>query len=218
MNFPKYSTVYDVAVLAVSILVMLCWNVMFIDLIPATGKYALICLALVGGSSLIAYLLHEHEKAIKKDSTVIFQQQKAENMKLQEENQRLKNVLANRTKEISQIAVKTDKGKEQKQSGNTQPDEIDSLRERCETVENFRNSFPCEISEQYAIYNIMRTELNVSAFSRWKIVGWYDSQLWELSVLRPDSQSYKEMLCLVSATKTPGQLQELDLSKQLLWN
>ncbi|WP_077534358.1 hypothetical protein [Massiliimalia massiliensis] len=216
MKSPKYSTVYYIAVLAICILVMLCWNVMSIDLIPAIGKYTLICLIVAGGSSLIAYLLYEYENAIQKDGTVIVEQQRTEIIKLQEESKRLKIALTDKANEIKQLTAKKDMMQNQQEL--PQSDEMNSLRERCETVENFRNSFPCEISDQYTIYNIMRTELNVSAFSRWKIVGRYENQLWELNVLRPDSQSYKEMLCLVSATKAPGQLQELDLSKQLLWN
>ena len=64
----------------------------------------------------------------------------------------------------------------------------------------------------------MRTEIQVSNFSRWQVVGEYDNQLWEYTLLRPDTQSYKEMLSLVAATSVPAELEELNFSKQLLWN
>jgi len=64
----------------------------------------------------------------------------------------------------------------------------------------------------------MRTEIQVSGYSRWQLVGEFDNQLWEYSLLRPDTQSYKEMLSLAAATSSPQELGELNVSGQLLWN
>ena len=92
------------------------------------------------------------------------------------------------------------------------------LRKKCETIENFRNSFPYRIADGYILYNIMRIEIQVSGFSRWQLVGEFEGQLWEYTLLRPDTQSYKEMLSLAAATAEPAELKELNISEQLLWN
>ena len=101
-----------------------------------------------------------------------------------------------------------------------EPEETDTefLRKKCEAIENFRNSFPYQIADGYLLYNIMRTEIQVSGFSRWQLVGEFDGQLWEYTLLRPDTQSYKEMLSLAAATKAPAELSELNISEHLLWN
>ena len=95
--------------------------------------------------------------------------------------------------------------------------ELEQLRRKCETLEKFRSSFPYTIAEGYVLFGVMRTELKVSAFSRWLLVGEIGGQLWAYSLLRPDTQSHKEMLCLAAGTHAPKELEELDLSKQLLW-
>lgn len=96
--------------------------------------------------------------------------------------------------------------------------DMELLRKKCETIENFRNSFPYRIAEGYILYNIMRTEIQVSGYSRWQLVGECDNQLWAYTLLRPDTQSYKEMLSLAAATSSPQELSELNISEQLLWN
>ena len=95
--------------------------------------------------------------------------------------------------------------------------ELEQLRRKCETLEKFRSSFPYTIAEGYVLFGVMRTELKVSAFSRWLLVGEIGGQLWAYSLLRPDTQSHKEILCLAAGTHAPKELEELDLSKQLLW-
>lgn len=91
------------------------------------------------------------------------------------------------------------------------------LQEKCEAIEAFRNSFPYRISDTYVIFAVLRTELVPSSHSRWQIVGQIDNDLWEYSLLRPDTQSYKKMLCLVGSTKAPNKLKELNQSDTLLW-
>lgn len=54
-------------------------------------------------------------------------------------------------------------------------------------------------------------------YSKWLLVGEIGGQLWAYSLLRPDTQSHKEMLCLAAGTHAPKELEELNLSKQLLW-
>lgn len=96
--------------------------------------------------------------------------------------------------------------------------DTETLCKKCETVENFRNSFPYSIADDYVIYNIMRTELRVSEYSRWQLVGEFQGELWEYTLLRPDIQSFKEMLNLVAATSMPSEIEKLNIGEKLLWN
>lgn len=102
------------------------------------------------------------------------------------------------------------------QSSNNLKD-VDLLRERCETIENFRNSFPYIINKGYSIYNVIRTEVNVSAYSRWLIVGEYNNQLWSCYLLRPDTQTYKEMLSLAVSTTEPSGIEQLNQANTLIF-
>lgn len=105
-----------------------------------------------------------------------------------------------------------------KDAQTTAPEKDELLRKKCDALETFRGSFPYKVHDGYVLYNIMRTELQVSAYSRWQLVGEYDGQLWELSLLRPDTQSYRDMLRLASSTKTPQELSELNQDNTLLWD
>ena len=99
----------------------------------------------------------------------------------------------------------------------TVKEEYDNLRQKCETIEAFRNSFPYKVADGYVLYNIMRTDLQVGHASTWQIVGDYNGELWELSIVRPLSQTYQEMLTLVAATAEPNQIAALNQSTSLLW-
>ena len=99
----------------------------------------------------------------------------------------------------------------------TVKEEYDNLRQKCEAIETFRNSFPYKIADGYVLYNIMRTDLQVGHASTWQIVGDYNGELWEVSIVRPLSQTYKEMLTLVAATAEPNQIASLNQSTSLLW-
>lgn len=96
-------------------------------------------------------------------------------------------------------------------------EEYDTLKKKCDAIENFRNSFPYKIADGYVLYNIMRTDLQVGHASTWQIVGGYHDQLWEVSIVRPLSQTFKEMLTLVAATQEPRQIETLNQSTSLLW-
>lgn len=99
----------------------------------------------------------------------------------------------------------------------TVKEEYDNLRQKCETIEAYRNSFPYKIIDGSVLYNIMRTDLQVGKSSTWQIVGGYLDQLWEVSIVRPHTQTYKEMLTLVAATKEPNGISALNQSDTLLW-
>lgn len=96
-------------------------------------------------------------------------------------------------------------------------EEYDAMKQKCETIENFRNSFPYKIADGYVLYNIMRTDLQAGTSSTWKIVGDYNGELWECSIVRPNNQSYKELLALSVSTSEPSQIAALNLGQTLLW-
>lgn len=96
-------------------------------------------------------------------------------------------------------------------------EEYDALKEKCGIIENFRNSFPHKISEGYIIYNIMRTDLQTGRHSSWQIVGEYEGELWEVGVIRPDTQTFREMFALVSKTQAPEGVSALNSGASLLW-
>lgn len=96
-------------------------------------------------------------------------------------------------------------------------EEYETLKNKCEAIESFRNSFPYRITDGYILYNIMRTNLQVGKASTWQIVGDYNGDLWECSIVRPHTQSYKELLTLVASTKEPNEVGALNQSETLLW-
>lgn len=104
---------------------------------------------------------------------------------------------------------------------NSSPDtikaEYEALKNKCDALETFRNSFPYKIADGYILYNIMRTNLQVSKASTWQIVGDYNGDLWECSIVRPHTQSYKELLTLIASTKEPTEVGALNQSETLLW-
>ena len=96
-------------------------------------------------------------------------------------------------------------------------EEYEALKNKCEAIESFRNSFPYKIADGYVLYNIMRTNLQVGRTSTWQIVGDYNGDLWECSIVRPHTQSYKELLTLATSTKEPTEVGALNQSDTLLW-
>ncbi len=96
-------------------------------------------------------------------------------------------------------------------------DEYETLKNKCDVIESFRNSFPYKIADGYILYNIMRINLQVGKASTWQIVGDYNGDLWECSIVRPHTQSYKELLTLVASTKEPTEIGALNQSETLLW-
>lgn len=99
----------------------------------------------------------------------------------------------------------------------TVKEEYDTLRQKCDAIEAFRNSFPYKVADGYVLYNIMRTGMLVGNASTWQIVGDYHGELWKISVVRPHTQSYKDMITLVAATQQPDEIAELNQSDTLLW-
>ncbi len=96
-------------------------------------------------------------------------------------------------------------------------DELAVLKQKCDTIERYRNKFPHKIAEGYVLYNVIRTNLQVGKASTWQIVGDFNGELWEMSIVRPHTQTYKEMLTLLAATTEPAKITELNQSDTLLW-
>ncbi len=92
-----------------------------------------------------------------------------------------------------------------------------ALLQKCSFLEQYRNSFPYPVSEGYRLYAVLKTGVEVSKFSRWIIVGEYSDQLFCAEIVRPDNQSYKEMLQLAGATKSPEEIQNLSVHSEIWW-
>ncbi len=120
---------------------------------------------------------------------------------------------------MMEIAEERDSVKSQLEyyTSGTVKEEYEALKNKCEAVESFRNSFPYKIADGYVLYNIMRTDLQVGRTSTWQIVGDYNGDLWECSIVRPHTQSYKELLTLAASTKEPTEVGTLNQSDTLLW-
>lgn len=120
---------------------------------------------------------------------------------------------------MMEIAEERDSVKSQLEyyTSGTVKEEYEALKNKCEAIESFRNSFPYKIADGYVLYNIMRTNLQVGRTSTWQIVGDYNGDLWECSIVRPHTQSYKELLTLAVSTKEPTEVGALNQSDTLLW-
>ena len=225
MKIPKNKIALLVSILAVSALAVFCGIlVMTSDSFTPNTKFSFTVLLLAIEAAVIAVLFTMQEQLTqRKDDAAarkeIADQEKAVAEKETELKDKSMAVAAreqnlreqqNELVELKQLVLEAARKEDV-------PSELEQLRRKCETLEKFRSSFPYTIAEGYVLFGVMRTELKVSAFSRWLLVGEIGGQLWAYSLLRPDTQSHKEMLCLAAGTHAPKELEELDLSKQLLW-
>ena len=225
MKIPKNKIALLVSILAVSALAVFCGIlVMTSDSFTPNTKYSFTVLLLAIEAAVIVVLFTMQEQLIQRKDDAAARKEIADQEKAVAERE---TELKDKSKAV---AVREEKLKEQQEefvelkqkvlAAARKEDalsELEQLRRKCETLEKFRSSFPYTIAEGYVLFGVMRTELKVSAFSRWMLVGEIGGQLWAYSLLRPDTQSHKEMLCLAAGTHAPKELEELDLSKQLLW-
>lgn len=210
MKTPKIKILFLASVLSVCLLAVLAGILIQESQLPYMTKYsfsmfliATLCVFLILMSNAYERIAeHLNGELLKKKDEV-----------LKEAKQKLKNLRAQPEELEESISTNLVRKQEEAPESDTE-----LLRKKCETIEKFRNTFPYRIADGYILYNIMRTEIQVSGFSRWQIVGEFDGQLWEYTLLRPDTQSYKEMLNLAAATEAPAELGELNVSEQLLWN
>ncbi len=225
MKIPKNKIALLVSILAVSALAVFCGIlVMTSDSFTPNTKYSFTVLLLAIETAVIAVLFTMQEQLTQRKDNAAARKEIADQEKAVAEKE---TELKDKTKAV---AAREEKLKEQQEEfvelkqkvlaaarKEDAPSELEQLRRKCETLEKFRSSFPYTIAEGYVLFGVMRTELKVSSFSRWLLVGEIGGQLWAYSLLRPDTQSHKEMLCLAAGTHAPKELEELDLSKQLLW-
>ena len=225
MKIPKNKIALLVSILAVSALAVFCGIlVMTSDSFTPNTKYSFTVLLLAIEAAVIVVLFTMQEQLIQRKDDAAARKEIADQEKAVAERE---TELKDKSKAV---AAREEKLKEQQEefvelkqkvlAAARKEDalsELEQLRRKCETLEKFRSSFPYTIAEGYVLFGVMRTELKVSAFSRWLLVGEIGGQLWAYSLLRPDTQSHKEMLCLAAGTHAPKELEELDLSKQLLW-
>lgn len=225
MKIPKNKIALLVSILAVSALAVFCGIlVMTSDSFTSNTKYSFTVLLLAIEAAVIVVLFTMQEQLTQRKDNAAARKEIADQEKAVAERE---TELKDKSKAV---AAREEKLKEQQEEfvelkqkvlaaarKENAPSELEQLRRKCETLEKFRSSFPYTIAEGYVLFGVMRTELKVSAFSRWLLVGEIGGQLWAYSLLRPDTQSHKEMLCLAAGTHVPKELEELDLSKQLLW-
>lgn len=224
MKIPKNKIALLVSILAVSALAVICGIlVMTSDSFTPNTKYSFTVLLLAIEAAVIAVLFTMQEQLTQRKDDAARKEIADQEKAVAERETELKD-------KSKAVAAREEKLKEQQEEfvelkqkvlaaarKEDAPSELEQLRRKCEALEKYRSSFPYTIADGYVLFGVMRTELKVSSFSRWLLVGEIGGQLWAYSLLRPDTQSHKEMLCLAAGTHAPKELEELDLSKQLLW-
>ena len=203
MKTPKLSILAIITAIAVNIISTLCgifvWQCD--DMLP-TSKYSFTCIILgVVGVSVYFFIRLLQSNEANKNLSIIEKKDELINT--------LSKQIADKDSRISELVAEVYSKKDL-------PEDIKNLQNKCEALENFRSSFPYKVAEGYVIYNIIRLELTAT-YSKWLIVGIFEEELWSYPIMRPAEQKYKEMLRLVSSTKEPDDLKELEQSENLFW-
>lgn len=210
MKTPKIKILFLASILSVCLLAVLAGILIQESQLPYMTKYSFSMFLIAGLCVLLILILNTYERIAGHLNGDLLKKKDAE---LKEAEQKLKKLHTQAEELKERISAYSTPTQEEAPRSDTE-----LLRKKCETLEKFRSSFPYRIADSYILYNIMRTEIQVSGFSRWQLVGEFEGQLWEYTLLRPDTQSYKEMLSLAAATQAPAELSELNISEQLLWN
>lgn len=203
MKTPKLSILAIITAIAVNIISTLCgifvWQCD--DMLP-TSKYSFTCIILgVVGVSVYFFIRLLQSNEANKNLSIIEKKDELINT--------LSKQIADKDSRISELVAEVISKKDL-------PEDIKNLQSKCEALENYRSSFPYKVAEGYVIYNIIRLELTAT-YSKWLIVGIFEEELWSYPIMRPAEQKYKEMLRLVSSTKEPEDLKELEQSENLFW-
>ena len=203
MKTPKLSILAIITAIAVNIISTLCgifvWQCD--DMLP-TSKYSFTCIILgVVGVSVYFFIRLLQSNEANKNLSIIEKKDELINT--------LSKQIADKDSRISELVTEVISKKDL-------PEDIKNLQRKCEALENYRSSFPYKVAEGYVIYNIIRLELTAT-YSKWLIVGIFEEELWSYPIMRPAEQKYKEMLRLVSSTKEPEDLKELEQSENLFW-
>ena len=203
MKTPKLSIFAIITAIAVNIISTLCGIFVFHcdDMLP-TSKYSFTCIILgVVGVSVYFFIRLLQSNEANKNLSIIEKKDELINT--------LSKQIADKDSRISGLVAEVISKKDL-------PEDIKNLQSKCEALENYRSSFPYKVAEGYVIYNIIRLELTAT-YSKWLIVGIFEEELWSYPIMRPAEQKYKEMLRLVSSTKEPEDLKELEQSENLFW-
>lgn len=203
METPKLSILAIITAIAVNIISTLCgifvWQC---DDMLLTSKYSFTCIILgVVGVSVYFFIRLLQSNEANKNLSIIEKKDELINT--------LSKQIADKDNRISELVAEVISKKDL-------PEDIKNLQSKCEALENYRSSFPYKVAEGYVIYNIIRLELTAT-YSKWLIVGIFEEELWSYPIMRPAEQKYKEMLRLVSSTKEPEDLKELEQSENLFW-
>ena len=203
MKTPKLSILAIITAIAVNIISTLCgifvWQCD--DMLP-TSKYSFTCIILgVVGVSVYFFIRLLQSNEANKNLSIIEKKDELINT--------LSKQIADKDSRISELVAEVISKKDL-------PEDIKNLQSKCEALENYRSSFPYKVAEGYVIYNIIRLELTAT-YSKWLIVGIFEEELWSYPIMRPAEQKYKEMLRLVSSTKEPEDLKELEQRENLFW-
>ena len=221
MKTSKTKILFLVSSVTLSACASLCGVLVCESQLPYMTKYSFVMLLLIGVCVLLGLLANSFERLSEQLNGNLLTKKEEELQVAGEQLKAVQTQLQTTKEQLLAQQKQTEYLKTQiPASGKENPvsNEIDMMRKKCETIESFRNSFPYKIADGYILYNVIRTEIQVSGYSRWQLVGEYEGQLWEYTLLRPDTQSYKEMLSLAAATNAPAELEELNISDQLLWN
>lgn len=202
MKTPDTKFIAYVSVIALTVLGTLSGTLICTSNLFPNSKYSFVILILIGAAVIVYNILKRLDKISEKayENTNTEKQKMIDNLNTLNKAKDAK--IAELTKQLELKPVPTD---------------IETLQKKCDAIESFRNSFPYKIADGYVLYNIIRTELSVSSHSRWLFVGQHGDNLWAYSMIRPDTQSYKELLSLAASTTAPQELEELDQSTVLLW-
>lgn len=177
--------------------------------IPVNSKVSFCIAILVGGAMINGVLMYIMQKLHQQSGQDTHQKQ------LNTLSKQTADLINTKDKEIAELKKKA-ASLPVIHSANRNLDNA-TLLQKCSLLEEFRGSFPYVVAEGYILLNIMKTEVVISSYSRWQIVGEFGGQLWSLEILRPDTQSYKEMLQLAASTKSPQEIQTFSMHGDMLW-
>lgn len=224
MKIPKNKIALLVSILAVNALAVFCGIlVMTSDSFTSNTKYSFTVLLLAIETAVIVVLFTMQEQLTqRKDNAAarkeIADQEKAVAEKETELKDKSMAVAAreqnlreqqNELVELKQLVLEAARKEDA-------PSELEQLRRKCEALEKFRSSFPYTIAEGYVLFGVMRTELKVSAFAGG---CWWARSRCSSGHTAPAAGYPIPKECCVWRPETlaPKELEELDLSKQLLW-
>lgn len=202
MKTPDTKFIAYVSVIALTVLGTLCGTLICSSNLFPNSKYSFVALILIGAAVIVYNILKRLDNISEKAYANTNEEKQKMIDNLNTLNKAKDAKIAELTKQLELKPIPTD---------------IETLQKKCDAIESFRNSFPYKIADGYVLYNIIRTELSVSSHSRWLFVGQHGENLWAYSMIRPDTQSYKELLSLAASTTAPQDLEELDQSTVLLW-